>query len=437
MRLPAALLRTLALPRAPGVQPLPLAKPRCCATCAAWPTRDLSLDRSMIPLGSCTMKLNAASEMLPITWPEFAGLHPFAPRRPGRGLPATDHASWKPWLCANHRLRRRLAAAQRRLPGRIRRLLVIRAYHHSRGEDASQHLPDSRLRPRHQPGQRSMAGMQVVVVACDEHGNVDLDRPARQGRRSTRARLAALMITYPSTHGVFEEGIRRNLRHRPRHGGQVYMDGANLNAQVGLCAPGHSAPTSATSTCTRPSASRTAAAARAWGRLAVKAHLAPFLPGHRRAWPTPGRRGLRRALGQRQHPADFLDVHRSMMGGEGLQARHASGDPERQLHRPAPGGALPGALQRQPWPGRPRMHPRPAPAQGKQRHQRRRRRQAPDGLRLPRTDHVVAGGRHADGRAHRKRIQGGTGPLLRRHDRHPRGNPRGRARASGCARTIR
>ena len=123
------------------------------------------------------------------------------------------------------------------------------------------------------------------------------------------------MVTYPSTHGVFEEGIREICEIVHEHGGQVYMDGANMNAQVGLCRPGRlSAPTSATSTCTRPSASRTAAAVPAWGRSASAQHLAPFLPGHPVVATGGGagdRPGVRGAVGQREHPADLLGLHRA------------------------------------------------------------------------------------------------------------------------------
>ena len=225
--------------------------------------RDLSLAHSMIPLGSCTMKLNATAEMIPVTWPNFAGIHPYAPLDQTQG-----------YLELFDRLAHALAeitgfAAVSLQPnagsqGEYAGLLVIRALHRSRGEDHRDVclIPSSAHGTN--PATAVMVGMEVVVVRCDDDGNIDVaDLKAKAEQHSQN--LAALMVTYPSTHGVFEEAIQEICQIVHSHGGQVYMDGANMNAQVGSAAPATWAPTSATSTSTRPSASPTAAAAPAWG----------------------------------------------------------------------------------------------------------------------------------------------------------------------------
>jgi glycine dehydrogenase len=197
--------------------------------------KDIALDRSMIPLGSCTMKLNAAAEMMPVTWPEFADIHPFAP---------ADQTMGYHHMISD--LERMLAAAtgyaavslqpNSGAQGEYAGLLVIRAYHRSRGD----HHRDVCLIPSSahgtNPASAAMAGMRVVVVDCDKHGNVDVD-DLRTKAEAHADKLAALMITYPSTHGVFETRVREICRIVHDHGGQVYTDGANLNALVGLCSP--------------------------------------------------------------------------------------------------------------------------------------------------------------------------------------------------------
>jgi glycine dehydrogenase len=198
--------------------------------------RDIALDRAMIPLGSCTMKLNATSEMIPVTWPEFGQLHPFAPKEQTEGYAALI-AELEQMLCAATGYAAISLQPNAGSQGEYAGLLVIHAYHASRGEGhrdvclipASAHGTN--------PASAHMAGMRVVVVACDAAGNVDLaDLEAKA--RAHRADLAAIMVTYPSTHGVFEEGITRICEIVHAHGGQVYVDGANLNALVGLAAPG-------------------------------------------------------------------------------------------------------------------------------------------------------------------------------------------------------
>ena len=198
--------------------------------------RDLALDRTMIPLGSCTMKLNAAAEMLPVTWPEFAHVHPYAPVEQVEG-----------YLALIGELERMLATitgydAVSLQPnagsqGELAGLLAIRAYHRSRGDTDR----DVCLIPSSAHGTNAasavMAGLSVVVVACDGDGNVDLS-DLRSKAEAAGPRLAAAMVTYPSTHGVFEEGIAELCAVVHDHGGQVYIDGANLNALVGVARPG-------------------------------------------------------------------------------------------------------------------------------------------------------------------------------------------------------
>ncbi|KAA0073409.1 glycine dehydrogenase (aminomethyl-transferring) [Paraburkholderia sp. T12-10] len=248
--------------------------------------KDLALDRSMIPLGSCTMKLNATSEMLPVTWPEFAQIHPFAPADQTVGyremidqlehmlVAATGYAAVS--LQPN-------AGSQGEYAG----LLIIHAYHASRGEGhrdvclipASAHGTN--------PASAHMAGMKVVVVGCDEQGNVDIeDLKAKAAEHS--ANLAAIMITYPSTHGVFEQNVREICEIVHAHGGQVYVDGANMNAMVGLTAPGQFGGDVSHLNLHKTFCIPHGGGGPGVGPVAVGAHLAQFLPnqtssGYRRA----------------------------------------------------------------------------------------------------------------------------------------------------------
>jgi glycine dehydrogenase len=198
--------------------------------------KDLALDRTMIPLGSCTMKLNAASEMIPVTWAEFGALHPFAPAEQSAGYQQlTDEL--EAMLCAATGYDAISLQPNAGSQGEYAGLLAIRAYHQSRGEDRRDIclIPSSAHGTN--PATANMAGMRVVVTACDARGNVDIE-DLRAKAIEHREHLAALMITYPSTHGVFEEGIREICGIIHDNGGQVYIDGANMNAMVGLCAPG-------------------------------------------------------------------------------------------------------------------------------------------------------------------------------------------------------
>ncbi len=198
--------------------------------------RDLSLAQSMIPLGSCTMKLNATAEMLPITWPEFSNLHPFAPAEQWRGYRELFE-QLENWLAEITGLARVWLQPNAGSQGEYAGLLAIRAYHASRGEGHRNICLIPTSAHGTNPASAVIAGLKVVAVKCDENGNIDIE-DLRARAREHAANLACFMITYPSTHGVFEEGVREMCQIIHEHGGQVYMDGANMNAQVGLTSPG-------------------------------------------------------------------------------------------------------------------------------------------------------------------------------------------------------
>ncbi len=198
--------------------------------------RDLSMTSSMIALGSCTMKLNATSEMLPVTWAEFANVHPFAPAETVAGY-AELFASLQQWLCDITGFAGVSLQPNAGSQGEYAGLLVIRAYHLHRGDTHRKICLIPVSAHGTNPASAVMAGMQVVTVKCDDQGNIDV-ADLRAKAEKHRADLAALMVTYPSTHGVFEERIREICEIIHANGGQVYLDGANMNAQVGLCRPG-------------------------------------------------------------------------------------------------------------------------------------------------------------------------------------------------------
>ena len=198
--------------------------------------RDLSLTAAMIPLGSCTMKLNATTEMIPITWRGFNGLHPFAPRTQAPGY-ATLFRQLEEWLAEITGFARVSLQPNAGSQGEFAGLLVIRAYHQHRGEAHRTTCLIPQSAHGTNPASAVMAGMQVVVVKTDPQGNIDVDDLEAKAQEY-RDTLGALMVTYPSTHGVFEASIKKICKIVHEHGGQVYMDGANMNAQVGLCRPG-------------------------------------------------------------------------------------------------------------------------------------------------------------------------------------------------------
>ena len=240
--------------------------------------KDLALDRAMIPLGSCTMKLNATTEMIPISWPEFAAIHPFVPLDQAQGYQQLI-AELEQMLCACTGYDAVSLQPNSGAQGEYAGLLAIRAYHHSRGDTQRTIclIPSSAHGTN--PASAQMAGMQVVVVKCDKNGNVDLaDLRAKAEQHSDK--LAALMVTYPSTHGVFEQAIREICQIIHDHGGQVYLDGANLNAQVGLCAPGEYGSDVSHLNLHKTFCIPHGGGGPGVGPIGVRAHLAPFLPGH-------------------------------------------------------------------------------------------------------------------------------------------------------------
>jgi glycine dehydrogenase len=240
--------------------------------------KDLSLVHSMIPLGSCTMKLNGTSEMLPVTWPEFAKLHPFAPEEQTRGYREMIR-QLEAWLAEISGFAAFSVQPNAGSQGEYAGLMVIRAYHRSRGEAHRDVCLIPVSAHGTNPASAAMAGMTVVVVACDQHGNVDLqDLEAKAAEH--RDRLAAVMLTYPSTHGVFEAGVRRICQIIHTHGGQVYMDGANMNAMVGLCRPGDIGADICHLNLHKTFCIPHGGGGPGVGPIGAAQHLVPFLPGH-------------------------------------------------------------------------------------------------------------------------------------------------------------
>jgi glycine dehydrogenase len=243
--------------------------------------KDLALDRSMIPLGSCTMKLNATSEMIPITWPEFAQIHPFAPRDQLQGYAQLDE-QLRAWLCQATGYAGISLQPNAGSQGEYAGLLAIRAFHASRGQSHRNIclIPSSAHGTN--PASAHMAGMQVVVVACDDSGNVHLpDLQAKCEQHS--ANLAAVMITYPSTHGVFEMQVKELCALVHRHGGRVYVDGANMNALVGVAAPGEFGGDVSHLNLHKTFCIPHGGGGPGVGPVCVVEDLVPFLPGHRSA----------------------------------------------------------------------------------------------------------------------------------------------------------
>jgi glycine dehydrogenase len=240
--------------------------------------KDLALDRSMIPLGSCTMKLNATSEMIPITWPEFAHIHPFAPADQRAGYTALN-AQLCAWLSQATGYAGISLQPNAGSQGEYAGLLAIRGWHASRGESGRTIclIPESAHGTN--PASAQMAGMQVVVVKCDAQGNVDLaDLQAKCERHSTE--LAAVMITYPSTYGVFDPQVKTLCALVHQHGGRVYVDGANMNALVGLAAPGEFGGDVSHLNLHKTFCIPHGGGGPGVGPVCVVADLAPFLPGH-------------------------------------------------------------------------------------------------------------------------------------------------------------
>ena len=276
--------------------------------------RDLALDRAMIPLGSCTMKLNAAAEMMPITWPEFGSLHPFAPADQALGYKeAIDDLSAK--LCEITGYDAFSMQPNSGAQGEYAGLLTILAFHRARGDDQRRICLIPMSAHGTNPASAQMAGMQVVVVKTAPNGDVDLDdfraRAAEAGDR-----LAACMITYPSTHGVFEETVREVCRITHDHGGQVYIDGANMNALVGLVKPGEIGGDVSHLNLHKTFAIPHGGGGPGMGPIGVRTHLEPYLPGHPQ---TGGHEGPVSAAPYGSASILLISwAYCLMMGGEGL-----------------------------------------------------------------------------------------------------------------------
>jgi glycine dehydrogenase len=241
-------------------------------------SRDLSLTTSMIPLGSCTMKLNASVEMIPISWPEFSRIHPFAPLRQTRGY-QTIFQQLEEWLAEITAFTGISLQPNAGSQGEYAGLLVIRAYHEARGEAHRNICLIPTSAHGTNPASAVMAGMRVVSVACDSSGNIDVaDLKAKA--ETHKNDLACLMITYPSTHGVFEESVTEICEIVHANGGQVYMDGANLNAQVGLCRPADIGADVCHLNLHKTFCIPHGGGGPGMGPIGVAEHLVEFLPGH-------------------------------------------------------------------------------------------------------------------------------------------------------------
>ena len=240
--------------------------------------KDLALDRAMIPLGSCTMKLNAAAEMMPVSWPQIADLHPFAPAAHSKGYrEMTDQL--ERWLAEITGFAAVSLQPNAGSQGEYSGLLAIRGWHRARGE-ANRNvclIPSSAHGTN--PASAAMAGMRIVVVKCTDAGDIDIE-DLKQKAAANAEHLAALMITYPSTHGVFEEGVREMCRTVHEHGGQVYLDGANLNALVGLARPGDIGADVCHMNLHKTFCIPHGGGGPGVGPIGVAEHLKPFLPGH-------------------------------------------------------------------------------------------------------------------------------------------------------------
>ncbi len=283
--------------------------------------KDIALDRSMIPLGSCTMKLNATSEMVPVTWPEFAALHPFAPRDQVQGSLEMIHELER-WLATATGYDAVSLQPNAGSQGEYAGLLMIEAYHRARGEGHRKVCLIPASAHGTNPASAQMVGMEVVVVACDAQGNVDLEDLRAKAAEHARD-LAAIMVTYPSTHGVFESGIRELCEIVHAHGGQVYVDGANLNALVGLAAPGEFGADVSHLNLHKTFAIPHGGGGPGVGPVACRAHLAAFLPGHRAAPELAGEARIGAVSAAPYGSAMVLPIswmYVAMLGREGLTA---------------------------------------------------------------------------------------------------------------------
>jgi glycine dehydrogenase len=279
--------------------------------------KDLALDQAMIPLGSCTMKLNAAAEMIPVTWPEFGALHPFAPAAQTKGY-AEMFASLEKMLAEITGFDAVSLQPNAGSQGEFAGLLAIRRYHDARGNKQRDVCLIPISAHGTNPASAAMCGMKIVVVACDAKGNVDVADLETKAKQHS-ANLAALMITYPSTHGVYEDSIIDICRIVHEHGGQVYLDGANLNAQVGLMRPAELGADVCHMNLHKTFCIPHGGGGPGMGPIGVRAHLAPHLPGHDVVRLPSGKKGAVSAAPYGS--ASILPIswmYIAMMGGPGL-----------------------------------------------------------------------------------------------------------------------
>lgn len=281
-------------------------------------SKDLSLVHSMISLGSCTMKLNATAEMIPVTWPELGQIHPFAPKDQAAGY-YSMFEDLNDWLCEITGFDAVSLQPNSGAQGEYAGLMTIRAYHMANGD----HHRNVALIPSSahgtNPASAVMAGMDVVVVQCDKHGNISKD-DLKEKAAAYSDRLAALMVTYPSTHGVFEHSIKEICEIIHEHGGQVYMDGANMNAQVGLTSPGLIGADVCHLNLHKTFCIPHGGGGPGMGPIGVASHLAPFLPSHS-VIPTGGEQGTKAISAAPFGSASILAISYAyirMMGAEGL-----------------------------------------------------------------------------------------------------------------------
>ena len=281
--------------------------------------KDLSLVHSMIPLGSCTMKLNATTEMIPVTWPEWGQLHPFVPKDQSAGYQEL-FSRLESWLSEITGFAAVSLQPNSGAQGEYAGLMVIRAYHESRGD----HHRNVSLIPSSahgtNPASAVMAGMEVVIVKCDERGNIDVaDLKAKAEKYKDK--LSCLMVTYPSTHGVFEESIIEMCQTIHQHGGQVYMDGANMNAQVGLTSPANIGADVCHLNLHKTFCIPHGGGGPGMGPIGVATHLKPYLPGNPMA-PTGGEQAITAVSSAPWGSASILTIsyaYISLMGAEGLR----------------------------------------------------------------------------------------------------------------------
>ena len=282
-------------------------------------SRDLALNTSMIPLGSCTMKLNATAEMIPITWPEFSRIHPFAPPDQAKGYQQL-FKQLQDWLGEITGLPAVSLQPNAGSQGEYSGLLVIRRYHEKRGEGNRDVCLIPQSAHGTNPASAVMAGLKVVIVACDENGNIDL-ADLRDKAAKHQKELAALMVTYPSTHGVFEEAIHEICEIVHACGGQVYMDGANMNAQVGVCRPAEIGADVCHLNLHKTFSIPHGGGGPGVGPIAVASHLADYLPSHS-VISTGGQYGVGAVSSAPWGSAGILPIswaYIDLMGAEGLK----------------------------------------------------------------------------------------------------------------------